>query len=400
MNMHKLLKSKRRGSVIPLAMVAVAMLLIVGTGLLTIGFNSRTLSVRTASQIAARSAADAGLTKALYEMNQKLNVKPWDSNSLPLAANQTLPNCCSFLNYTITGDIAGGYTIESVGKSNHAEKSVRCTLRLRGPFDYSIFAVQGLELKNSAVVDWYNFEDDDEPMKVATNSNASSAIILKNSATINGDVIVGAGGDPDDVIELKNSATITGDTSAMPVEQELPPIIVPQWLQAMTLQETIENGDETYPSGKYEGIDLGTGSELYISENVTFYITGDVTLRNSAKIIVEENASLVLYVGGKIEGKNSSAFNNETQDPKRLKIFGLDGCDQMSFKNGSEFYGVIYAPNANVTFHNSADAYGSIIVKNFEQKNSVAFHYDASLRKNVSIDDPAIAFEVTNWNEN
>jgi len=400
MNMHKLLKSKRRGSVIPLAMLAVAMLLIVGTGLLTLGFNSRTFSARTASQIAARSAADAGLTKALYEMNQKLNVKPWDGDSLPLAANQTLPNCCSFLNYTITGDIVNGYTIESVGKSNHAEQSVKCTLKLKGPFEYAIFAIQGLELKNSAVVDWYNFEDDDVAMKVATNSTASSAITLKNSATINGDVIVGAGGDPDDVIELKNSATITGETSAMPAEQELPPIIVPQWLQSMTLRETIESGDDIYPSGKYEGIDLSTGSELYILENVTFYITGDVTLRNSAKIIVEENASLVLYVGGKIEGKNGSAFNNEAQDPKKLKIFGLDGCDQMSFKNGSEFYGVIYAPNADVTFHNSADAYGSIIVKNFEQKNSATFHYDASLRKNVSIDDPAIAFEVSNWNEN
>ncbi len=83
--MKKLIQSKKRGSAITLAVVVVLILLAMGTGLLRLGLNSRIFSIRTASDIAARSAADAGLTKALFEMNEKLKVDTWDSSSLPQA---------------------------------------------------------------------------------------------------------------------------------------------------------------------------------------------------------------------------------------------------------------------------------------------------------------------------
>lgn len=52
--MNELLQSKRRGSSIPLAMVAVMILFAMGVGLLSLGFNSRIYSIRTASDIEAR----------------------------------------------------------------------------------------------------------------------------------------------------------------------------------------------------------------------------------------------------------------------------------------------------------------------------------------------------------
>jgi len=356
-------------------------------------------SVRMSSDIAARTAADAGLTKALYEMNEKLKMGPWDGNSLPLASSLNLPNCSSVLNYSVTGDAVNGYIVEATGRYNHAVRKVRCALKLQGPFEYAVFGAQGVDLKNSALVDWYNFDEGDENMKVGTNSIVFGAITLKNSATIDGDVVVGAGGNPDDVIDLKNNATITGDTLVMPFEQEIPPVSLPQWLEELPSGGTLEYGDEIAASGKYDTIDLKKDEELRIVGNVTLYIAGDLILGNSAEINIDENASLVLYLEGGLEGKNSSAFNNVSQDPKKLKIFGLDSCDEMTFKNGSDFYGAIYAPNADVTFNNSADAYGSIVVRSFEQKNSARFSYDASLRDNTSADDQAVRFVLSNWYE-
>jgi len=59
-NMNRPLQStKKRGSAIPLAVVAVLILLAMGTGLLSLGMHSRIYSIRTTSDIAARSAADA-----------------------------------------------------------------------------------------------------------------------------------------------------------------------------------------------------------------------------------------------------------------------------------------------------------------------------------------------------
>jgi len=100
--MKKLLQSKKRGSALPLAVVAVLILLAMGTGLLSLGLQSRIISIRTTSDIAARSAADAGLIKALFEMNEKLKVEPWNGSSLPLGTNISLPNCDAVFSYTVT----------------------------------------------------------------------------------------------------------------------------------------------------------------------------------------------------------------------------------------------------------------------------------------------------------
>ncbi len=69
--MNKLLQLKKRGSALVTVMCVVVILLAMGMGLLRLGLNSRIYSIRTSSDIAARSAADTGMTKALYEMNKK-----------------------------------------------------------------------------------------------------------------------------------------------------------------------------------------------------------------------------------------------------------------------------------------------------------------------------------------
>jgi len=154
----KLPQSQKRGSAIPLAMVVVMILLAMGTGLLSLGLHGRIISIRTSSDIAARSAADAGLIKALFEMNEKLKVKPWNDSSLPFGTNISLPNCDAVFSYTVTGDLGSGYTIESTGIFGQAQRTVSCTLQLKGPFEAAIFTQNGMQLKNSAVVDWYNID--------------------------------------------------------------------------------------------------------------------------------------------------------------------------------------------------------------------------------------------------
>ena len=76
MNRKKSSQSKLKGSALGLILIALVVILIMGMGTLELGLHSRLFAIRTASEIAARCASDAGLTKCLYEMNQKLKVKP------------------------------------------------------------------------------------------------------------------------------------------------------------------------------------------------------------------------------------------------------------------------------------------------------------------------------------
>ena len=395
--MKKLLNSKKRGSAIPLVVVAVMILFAMGVGMLTLGTNSRIYSIRTASDIAARCAADAGLTMALFEMNEKLKVKPWNDSSLPEATNESLPYCDAVFSYTVTGNPSTGYTIESVGTSGNAERKVVCILKPQGPFEFAVFAKDGAELKNSALVDWFNFGADDENLKVGTNSIASGAFTFKNSSTINGDVVVGVGGNPDLVID-DFGATITGETRAMTERNALAPIEVPEWLESLPSIGTITDDSTVTNSAKYSSINLENSKTLLIDGDVTLYVTGEIILGNSAEVQIDNDSSLILYLGGDFEGKNSSTINNLTQEAKKLQIYCLDSCENMVFKNSSDFYGAIYAPNAEVIMNNSANLYGAVVAKGFEQRNSGTFNYDASLR-NASVNDAVVRFVVTNWHE-
>ncbi|MFB0553370.1 MAG: collagen-binding domain-containing protein [Phycisphaerae bacterium] len=395
---RQLQSTKKRGSAIPLAVVAVLILLAMGTGLLSLGLHSRIKSIRTTSDIAARSAADAGLIKALFEMNEKLKVEPWNGSSLPQETNTSLPNCDAVFSYTVTGDLGSGYTVESTGISGQAQRTVSCTLQLRGPFEAAIFTKNGMELKNSAVVDWFNYTEDDKTMQIGTNSTTAGSVILRNSATVYGDVVVGMGGEPGVVIN-DYGATVTGDTLALTERYVMQPVTVPEWLQLLPSSGPIQNDTTLTNSAKYSSIDLGNSETVTISGgDITIYITGDITLGNSAELGIENDASLILYLGGDFEGKNSSTVNNETQDAQKLKIYGLDSCEIIRFKNSSDLYGAIYAPNADVVMDNSADMYGSVVSKSFEQRNSATFNYDVSLRE-VSINDEALYFMITNWHE-
>jgi hypothetical protein len=372
-------------------------LLAMGVGLLDLGVKGRVYSVRTASDIEARCAADAGLTMALFEMNEKLKVKPWNDGSLPGATDQNLPYCDAVYSYTVSNGPVGGYTIESIGTSGNSIRKVVCVLKPQGPFEFAVFTEEGAELKNSALVDWFNFGVDDEDLKVGTNSIASGAFSFKNSSTINGDVVVGVGGNPDVVID-DFGANITGDTRALREANVLPSIAVPQWLDSLPSSGTIQNNTTVTNSAKYSDINLKNNKTLLVDGDISLYITGDIILGNSADIEIDNDASLILYLGGDFEGKNSSTINNLTQEAKKLQIYCLDSCQNMVFKNSSDFYGVIYAPTAEVVMNNSADLYGAIVAKDFEQMNSGSFNYDASLR-DASVNDEAVCFVVTKWQE-
>ncbi len=384
-----------------LILIIVFLLMIMGVGILSLGFHGRMMAVRSGADIAARCAADAAIANAVFLMNEKLKVKPWTDSSLPAASNINLENCDATCDYGVS-KVNGNYVVQGTGRSGHSIRSVEGILRVQSVFDYALFAKDSIELKNSAVVDWYNNEPNDWPMQVGTNSTSDGAITLKSGTTINGDVVVGVGGDPETVINAGSGVAITGDTYAMFSKVVLPSVSVPAWLASMPLGDTITTETELTTSGKYDGIDLK--NNLTITEPVALYITGDITLKNSAQIIiggaldVDNDASLIIYLAGNAEFKNSSQINNLTHDATRFILYGLDSCVDIKLKNGCDFYGAVYAPNASIILDNSASTYGSIVGKSFILKNGATFYYDAALRDRT-VNDEAVRFAIQRWSE-
>jgi hypothetical protein len=398
----KALKTKRPGAATLLVMLAIVILSLVGVGLLSLGLRSRIFSVNTALGIAARTAADSGLQKALFEMNEKLKIKPWDDLDLPEAVNEKLPGCDAVYSYTVTGDTTSGYFVDAVGMSGNSTRRVKAKLRLEGPFGMAVFSDEGITLENSASIDWFNYSLDEKILQVGTNSTDAGTVLLNVAAIINGDVVVGAGGDPDVVIDGLLGA-ITGDTYSLTELYEMPMVEVPEALELLPSGGSLNDTTTILGPAKYDEISLTNSKVVTIDGPVSLYVTGNITVDNTGELRIVDagsnpDAYLTVYLGGDIEVVNSGLVNNLTADAKKLKIYCLDSCENITLSNSVIFYGTIYAPTADVVIDNSTDVYGAIVAGSFVQNNSANLNYDASLR-DVDITDWGVRFVVEKWEE-
>lgn len=392
--------SRRSGSTLPLVVVAIAVMVTLGLGLMGLDWQSRLTALRDWQRVTARTAADAGLTHCLHQMNDQLQIKPWSDGTLPMATDAALPNCEGIYSYTTTGSKSGGYSITSTGNSQAVQRTVSASLRLRGLFDFAIFTKQSLSLKNGTSVDWYVPDPRGEPLKVGTNSIGEDSVMLNTGVTINGDIAVGVNGDPETVIEAKSGVTVA-NSYALTEEQKLPILKVPAALKSAASKGSITNSETITSSGKYNLINVGNSKVIMIDAPVTLYIPGDIILDNSAQIQINSanpNASLNLYLGGNLILKNGGFVNNLTKDPKRFMVFGLASCRSIDFRTAGDFYGAIYAPNADIISHNSVQMYGAIVANSFTQDVWADLYYDASLR-NVGYDDIGVRFVINRWSE-
>jgi len=415
--MKKLLKSKRSGSAIPLVVVAIIVLLAMGVGLLSLGFNGRIYSLRTASDIKARCAADAGLTMALFEMNQKLKVKPWNDSTLPYAENVKLPYYDATCSYKVIGNLAGGYTLQSVGQSGEANRAVSATIRLKSAFDNAILTKNKLTLKSNTIVDGYNSldpTDTDIDIDIGSQNNVNDTITLNVGVVVKGDVFVAPGANLSTAVKV-GGGTVNGDIYTAALEP-LPPVVAPAGLLDKGAIN-VKGGNVTITpadSGSYSAISLAGGNVkvdgvpsvipgiLEVSGgDVVIHVTGDIQLDNLCEIIIKEGSSLTIYTDGNIHCRNGSSISTENppEVAASVQIYGTSKDKFIDIKAKSDFTGAVYAPDSDVVLYAKGNAYGSIVADNFNYMAGGSFNYDKALQKKNDIDDEAVIFVVNRWYE-
>lgn len=405
--MKKILHSKRRGAALALAVVAILILLALGVGLLGLGFQGRVYSFRTSSDIAARCAADTGLSMALFEMNQKLQVKPYSEGTLPGASDVSLPYANEVCSYEVTGNLGSGYNIEATGVSGLANRTVRAVIGLQSAFNHAILTKQSLILKSGTLVDGYNSLDPsatDIDVSIGSQSASGSSVILNMGTTVNGDVFV-SGNLSTAVKDL--GATVNGDkyiSAPQPLPSVTAPTLPPKGvINVKGITTKITPAD----SGTYKEIVLKTAVNPGILEvtggNVVLYVTGNIALGQSCEIIVDAGSSLTVYTDGNINCDNGSGINM-LNPPTQALTFQLyatgKGAQYFDIKAKNQFTGVIYAPNADVDLYAKGNAYGSIVAREFEYKAGGNFYYDEALQNKNTVNDEAVQFVVTRWYEN
>jgi hypothetical protein len=279
-------------------------------------------------------------------------------------------------------------TLTAVASYRGTTHTAHATLRFSpggGVFAEGLIAGEYFVMKNSAQVDsWnsslgdYSTSNSGDQAVVITNATDSQKVSLLNNIRVNGDIVIGPGGDPDRVVEQKNSASYTGEIiiadEAAAIETPTAPTDVGP---SAGTREFTSNSDSTIASDLHlSNLYLKNSAIVRISGHVRIVVDGTVELDNNSRILMEPGASLELYVRDRISVKNSAEANTNTADPSALKLFMTGSNPTVELVNNMRLYAQVYGGRSTMYMKNSAEFYGTFQGKHVELLNNARFHQD------------------------
>ncbi len=402
--------------------VILLMLLLAGPFLFQLSNDNRSTK-RSSRSLVALSLAEAGVERAIWELNYG-DVASWEGDS----SLRTL-TISDF--QTATGDVVGDIeikvtdpegdnpVIESTGSvvlsgSQTVEaRTTRVVLEGEEPppiFNYALFGGKGgVDLGSNAEIDSFDSTLGDyggsnigSEGDVGTNASTYGCVFLNSNAKIYGSVVSGIGSDPETDIVIQSNATISGVKQSLTREKDMSSVPAPEDLIFRGDYYLDGNNSATISeSGEYSSFNLSSNAKVTITADVTLYISGDFSMRNKTNIEIADGVTAKIYLGGSFDQRSNTSINNLSEDPTKLMVFGTDSfTGEMEWNSNSDFWGAVYVPKADVRFRSNTDFYGSIIGKSFDLNSNARIHYDKALAElNFDVDSEEIFFEVKSWQE-
>ena len=412
-------KHEEQGFVLMLSIIVMVFLLLLVTPFLFQLSNDSRLSRKNCKSSVALSLAEAGLERAIWELNYG-DVSGWEGDSS--LRTLTISDFQSS-NGNVMGDIeinvidpeGENPVIESTGSvilsgaQTLEARTTRVVLEEDGHpplFDYAIFGGEGgVDLGSNAEVDSFDSTLGDyggpnigSEGDVGTNASTYGCVFLNSNAKIYGNAVSGFGSDPDTDIVTQAGATISGEKQSLSRDKEMSSVLPPENLP---FRGDYNNTATISESGEYTSFNISSNTKVTITSDVTLYITGDFSMRSNTTFEIADGVTAKIYLGGSFEQRSNTSINNLSEDPTKLMVFGTDSfTGEMEWNSNTDFWGAVYVPKADVRFRSNTDFYGSMIGKSFDLNSNARIHYDEALADlEIDIEGQDIIYAVKSWQE-
>ena len=410
------LKSEEKGAVLVISLlISVALLIVIMPFLFKLSGEYR-LTDRTFKSLAALNLAEAGVERAIWELNFG-DISTWTGDTTARMLTLSSVTTCQG---DAVGDIficisnpnSSSPIVESTGKIPYGNAetvdrilSVELAKNLEPIFDKALFAGTGITLSGNSFVDSFDSLDGiyggdniGSNGHIATNNTSYGCITLENNVMVYGDVSIGVNGDPDDIL-LLNAAIVTGDKTVLSESKPMLPVPIPEGLVFKgnySLDVPTKGGIDTISeSGEYSSFFIDENSIVTIDGDVILNVAGEFSMANNAEINILEGSSLQIYLGGTFIQNKDSGFNNQTNDPKVLSFFGMEGfASEMTWYSNSDFYGSVYLPASTFNLDSNIDIYGAMSANFIIVASNARIHYDDAL-----FDADEATYCVKSWHE-
>jgi len=407
-------KNEEKGFVLVVGMIVMSALLLLAVPFLyQLSFENR-LTSKSYKSSAAISLAEAGIERAIWELNYG-DISSWTGDdtlrTMSISSLQASGgNVIGDIEIRVVEPYADDPVVESRGTVSYVGaqeviRTVRSELGGFPPFKFAAFADEGIMIDQGVAIDSYDSKNGayDNPSNagsegdIGTNSDEFNAIYMDNSSDLAGDAVSGHESDPESVIITDPGANIDGVKRALDYKIKLPAIIPPELPYKGDYFITGE--DTILGSGRYDSFTMEANSEVTIDGDVTLYITADFYMDQNSRLDIAVGASLqIILGGGSFEMDQSSTINNLSKDPTKFVIFGTGSfTGEIYIDQGSQFYGAIYAPKASVELDQSNGFYGAIIAKDILFDEDTVLHYDKALEDLEILPSMGALYEVKSW---
>jgi hypothetical protein len=391
--------------VVALLMASVAML---SLSFLTVLSSSHKENQSSRENLAALYACEAGLTRAVDALAA--------GGSGNLGSKQ-YPQSLGDESYWVTSTDLGSQRIQLEGYGRHDDSTVGVEVVVRrqaqGRFRWAAFGDEDLHMDSNARTDSYDSSvgsyDLQKVNGAGSNAYANAEGDVGSNGNISMDSNIGVYGDANP----GPSGTVTGDldnimgnTTPMSSTVTFPPISVPS---VSVLSSFPSNASVNLPSGsyKYTNLTLGTGRQLTVTGPATIVCT-NFRMRSNSNILVNANAGPVKFyvIDDFILNSNTTVRSNDYQ-PSDIEFNlisdnildpGIDvnfDEDLVDFDSGSQIYGTIYAPNAEITIDSNFELFGAMIARRVDLNSNCRIHYDETLAFNDNGAPPV--YETLCW---
>lgn len=404
--------SRDQGSVLLLVLFTCASIGIVLASFLALTSSRNKLAMRSMGWNQCVPVMEAGIEEALTHLHEDTipTANGWTATSVGgqpvIVKKRTLPDG-SYFNVTIYNPNSTSPAIYSQGfvpSPLQADKYISRLVRVGATNPVSVFtraiATSGpitLSGNNVFVDGW---DPKLGPYNIVSNRNASGAIATSSGApgAINignahvfGKVETGAGG------------TITyngGAAGDIPWNTSGKKGIEPGWSNntmnvsypANTLPAAVANSplipvastgltlsDQT---NRVAGFASSSSQKpMIVNGNATLFVDGDFKISGTGYILINPGGSLTVYVNGSTSVTGGGIVYGTTGSTTNFTYIGLPTNTTADFGGGSDFYGTINAPQADVKLSGGGQFYGALIANTFNAVGMSAFHYDNSLAK-------------------
>ncbi|MEK7205070.1 MAG: hypothetical protein AAB254_06130, partial [candidate division NC10 bacterium] len=190
---------------------------------------------------------------------------------------------------------------------------------------------------------------------------AAGIVTVNSGGTVDGDAIVGPGGNP--ATAINNNGTITGSQGTEPAAQNLPLSSIPAGLVNQGPLTISGNREVVLSEGTYwfTSISITGNGRLRTTGAVKIYVTGNIDVGGNG-IATAGNLPPNLLIYGTVDPGDPSQKTTE------VKIHG----------NG-DFFGAVYAPSAAIDVYGNGAVFGALTGNTAKINGNGGFHYDEAL---------------------